>query len=174
MKNNKETLRYMTTAGIYAALITIMTAYLFHIPVGLNGGYLHFGDMLIYLCATMLPTPYAAAAAAIGGGLADLFTAPMWAPATVIIKALLVVPFTNNSGKIICKRNVAAAILGFVTTGVGYYFAEKIIFGGYVAFLASVTGSLVQSGGSLVLFLIVGTVLDRVHFRAKTGLSYCR
>ena len=57
-----------------AALITIMTAYICHIPVGTNGGYIHFGDALIYLSATLLPKPYAICAAAIGGGVADLLT----------------------------------------------------------------------------------------------------
>ena len=50
--------------------------------MGFNGGYIHLGDALIYLAAVLLPAPYAMAAGAIGGGLADLLTAPVWAPAT--------------------------------------------------------------------------------------------
>ena len=69
--------KYMAVTGLFAAMITIMTAYIAHIPVGVNGGYSHFGDSLIYLAAVLLPTPYALVAAAIGGGLADLLTAPM-------------------------------------------------------------------------------------------------
>ena len=78
-------MRYITITGLFAAMIAIMTAYICHIPVGINGGYVHFGDSLIYLAATLLPTPYALAAAAIGGGVADLMTAPRWVPATIII-----------------------------------------------------------------------------------------
>ena len=37
----------LVTAGLFAAMITIMTAYIFHIPYGANGGYIHFGDALI-------------------------------------------------------------------------------------------------------------------------------
>ena len=70
----------MTLTGLFAAMITLMTAYICHIPYGANGGYIHFGDALIYIAAVLLPRPYALAAAAIGGGLADLLTAPMWAP----------------------------------------------------------------------------------------------
>ena len=73
-------MRYITLTGLMAAMIALMTAYICHIPVGVNGGYIHFGDSLIYIAATLLPTPYALAAAAIGGGLADLMTSPMWAP----------------------------------------------------------------------------------------------
>lgn len=77
MRNNTSKI---TAAGLFAAMITIMTAYICHIPYGANGGYIHFGDALIYLGAVFLPRPYALAAAAIGGGMADLLTAPMWAP----------------------------------------------------------------------------------------------
>ena len=61
----------MAAAGLFAAMITVMTAYICHIPYGANGGYIHFGDALIYLAAVFLPRPYALAAAAIGGGAAS-------------------------------------------------------------------------------------------------------
>ena len=93
MRNNTSKI---TAAGLFAAMITIMTAYICHIPYGANGGYIHFGDALIYLGAVFLPRPYALAAAAIGGGMADLLTAPMWAPATIIIKMLITLPFTSR------------------------------------------------------------------------------
>ena len=57
----------MTLTGLFAAMITLMTAYICHIPYGANGGYIHFGDALIYIAAVLLPRPYALAAAAIGG-----------------------------------------------------------------------------------------------------------
>ena len=66
--------RLLTSAAMFAAMITLTTAYLFHIPIGANGGYIHFGDAFIYLAASLLPMPYACAAAAIGGGLADFLS----------------------------------------------------------------------------------------------------
>ena len=68
----------LTFTALMAAMITIFTAYICHIPVGQNGGYIHFGDSLIYIAACLLPWPYAMTAAAIGGGMADLLTAPIW------------------------------------------------------------------------------------------------
>ena len=52
-------LQSLVTAAILAAAITIMTAFLFHVPIGATGGYVHFGDALIYLSAALLPAPYA-------------------------------------------------------------------------------------------------------------------
>ena len=100
MRSDTKPTALLTFTGLFAAMITIMTAWLFHIPYGANGGYIHFGDALIYLAAVLLPRPYAMAAAALGGGLADLLTAPVWAPATMIIKMLIVLPFTSQDGRI--------------------------------------------------------------------------
>ena len=162
-----DKLRYMTTAGIMAALITLMTAYICHVPVGANGGYVHFGDSLIYLAAVLLPRPYALAAAAIGGGLADLLTAPMWAPATIIIKMLTTIPFTNKSRKIITPRNIIATIIAYFISGIGYFIAEYILFGSWAVLLVSMSQSLVQSGGSAIFFVIFGLALDKVQVKNR-------
>ena len=157
----------LTMAGIMAALTTLMTAYICHVPIGINGGYIHFGDSIIYLAAVLLPTPYALAAAAIGGGLADLLTAPMWAPATIIIKMLLVLPFTNKSAKIITPRNLIATVIGYLISGVGYFLAEYIIFGTWTVFAVTMAQTLVQSFGSAVVFIVIGIALDKAHVKTK-------
>ena len=160
-------IKYLTVTGLMAALITIMTAYLCHIPVGVNGGYLHFGDSLIYLAAVLLPRPYAFAAAAIGGGLADLLTAPMWAPATIIIKMLIVLPFSNKTTKIVTPRNVFAAVLAYFISGLSYFVAQYILFGTWAVLLVSMSQSLIQSGGSAIFFVILGCALDKVHIKNR-------
>ena len=159
--------KYITMTGIMAALITLMTAYICHIPVGVNGGYVHFGDSLIYLAAVLLPTPYALAAAAIGGGLADLLTAPMWTIATVIIKMLITIPFTNKSKKIITPRNVIATVLAYLISGLSYFLAEYILFGTWSVLLVSMSQSLIQSGGSAIFFIVFGLALDKAHVKTK-------
>lgn len=158
----------IVTTGLFAAMITVMTAYICHIPYGANGGYIHFGDTLIYLAAVFLPKPYALAAAAIGGGMADILTAPMWAPATIIIKMLITLPFTSREGRILCWHNVAAPLIAFPISAVGYYLAEGILFGSFIAPLASVAGSLIQSGGSAVLFFLLASAMDKAEIKGRT------
>lgn len=157
----------LTMAGIMAALTTLMTAYICHVPVGINGGYIHFGDAMIYLAAVLLPKPYALAAAAIGGGLADLMTAPMWAPATIIIKMLIVLPFTSHIGKIIRPRNIIALVAGYLISGLGYFVAEYIIFGTWAAFFISMGQTFMQSAGSAVVFLLLGTAFDKANVKTR-------
>ena len=164
---SSEVLKRLTFTAVLSAMITVMTAYICHVPVGLNGGYVHFGDALIYLGAALLPMPYAMAAGAIGGGLADLLTAPMWAPATIIIKMLIVLPFSSRGGKIVTKRNIAALAAAFFISAAGYYIAEGILFGFTAAFWASVSGSVVQGAGSAAVFLVFGLALDNLHFKTK-------
>lgn len=157
----------MTAAGLFAAMIAIMTAYICHIPYGANGGYIHFGDALIYLAAVFLPKPYALAAAAIGGGVADLLTAPMWAPATVIIKMLIVLPFSEKQEKVLTPRNWAAPFAAAALSAGGYYLAEGILFGSFITPAASLAGSLIQSGGSEVFFFALGAAFDRARVKGK-------
>ena len=162
-------LKNLTFTALLAAMITIFTAYICHIPVGSNGGYIHFGDSLIYISACLLPWPYAMAAAAIGGGLADILTAPIWAPATIIIKALISIPFTNKSSKIVTARNVISTIIAFVISATGYAIAEAVITQTNILVVlpVSVPGSVIQSGGSAIIFIILGLVLDKMGFKKR-------
>ena len=167
MIGKKNKIYTLTLSGVFAALITIFTAYIGHIPVGVNGGYIHFGDGLIYLAATILPLPYVMLAGAIGGGLADLLTAPAWTLATVIIKVLIVIPFSNKTLRIVSKRNIAATVIAYFISAIGYYIAEALLFGAKAAIITSFTGSFVQSLGSMIFFLMLGTTLDKLGFKAR-------
>lgn len=158
---------YLCVTGIMAALITIMTAYICHIPVGVNGGYIHFGDSLIYLAAALLPAPYALAAAAIGGGLADLLTAPMWTVATIVIKMLITLPFTDKSARIVTPRNILASVIAYFISGIGYFAAEYLLFGSWSVFLVFMSQILVQSLGSAVFFVVFGLALDKAQIKNR-------
>ena len=167
MNKRQQTLK-LTMTGVFAAMITIMTAYICHVPYGANGGYIHFGDALIYVAAVFLPRPYAMAAAAIGGGMADLLTAPLWAPATIMIKLIITLPFTSKEGRILCPRNIIAPFLAALLSATGYYLAQGILFGSFVSVLASFAGSAVQSGGSAIIFLALAVALDKAHMKSRT------
>ena len=167
MNKRQQTLK-LTMTGVFAAMITIMTAYICHVPYGANGGYIHFGDALIYVAAVFLPRPYAMAAAAIGGGMADLLTAPLWAPATIMIKMIITLPFTSKEGRILCPRNIIAPFLAALLSATGYYLAQGILFGSFVSVLASFAGSAVQSSGSAIIFLALAVTLDKAHMKSRT------
>ncbi len=75
------------------------------------------------------------------------------APATIIIKMLICLPFSSKGTKLVTKRNVVALFLAFAISATGYYIAEGIMFGFTASFFTSVSGSIVQSGGSAIMFV---------------------
>ena len=158
--------RTLVSTALFAGIICITIAYFLHIPVGGNGGFVHIGDTFIYLAAVLLPTPYAACAAAIGAGMADILTgAANWALATIIIKPILVLFFTNKSKKIINTRNVCAAIIAGIVGTVLYMVAEGIMYGSFVsAFVLSLIG-LIQPIGSFIVFVVIGLVFDKLKIK---------
>lgn len=157
--------RVLVSSALFAALICTTTAYFLHIPVG-NGGYVHIGDTFIYLAAVLLPTPYAALSASLGAGMADILTgATNWAFATIIIKPILVLFFTNKSNKIINVRNIIAAIMAGVVGTILYMIAEGIMYGSFqAAFVLSIVG-LIQPIGSFIVFVVLGLVFDRIKIK---------
>ena len=157
----------ITSTAIFATLIAIMTAYICHIPLPSSGGYIHIGDSLIYLAASVLAKPYAMLAAAIGGAMADLLTAPMWIVPTFIIKALIVIPFSNKGNKILSKRNIIATVLAFIISTVGYYIASKFFFGSSVAFVASLVASFMQGAGSAIVYIFISKALDKGNIKNR-------
>lgn len=167
-----RTFRMMTISGLFAAVITLTTAYLLHIPIGATGGYMHIGDAFIYLAASMLSPTYAIAAAAVGGGLADLLSGmPIWILPTVIIKVFVALSFTNKKDKILCKRNIIALFGALFITIIGYYFAEVAIYGNWIVPIYSQTGNLIQCVASSILYIFIAIALDKVEFKNKMNLS---
>lgn len=164
-------IRRITATGIFAAMIYVLTAYL-HIPTG--AGYTHAGDGIIYLAASILPTPYAAAAGAIGGGLADgLSGFFIWLPGTIVIKAVTSLFFTNKGEKILNLRNILAIIPSLILCVVGYSLYEGIVMAkgfswtAIAAAFGQTPAYCVQVFASALLFVSVSLLLDKVGFKKK-------
>lgn len=162
-------MRLITTTGLFSALIYVFTAYI-HVPTG--AGYTHAGDGIIYLASCILPTPYAMLAGVVGGTLADgLSGFPVWIPATVIIKAITALFFSNKSEKILTWRNILAIIPSGIVCIVGYSLYEGTVMAGGISWTA-ITAAFVQTpaycvqiGASSLLFVSVAMLLDRINFK---------
>ncbi len=168
--NSKNKTRSIALTGVFAALITALT--MVHFSVRGNG-YIHFGDGMIYLATSFLPGPYALAAAAIGGALADLFSGyAIWAPFTFVIKAMNALPFAlyfrnlKNQEKIISFKTLALSAMSGVIT-VALYFLSTWILYGFEFALIDVPGSAVQAVGSTVIYCLAGLALDAAKVKSK-------
>ena len=163
-----EHLKNLVMTGLFAAMIYLTTAFLFHIPVS-NGGYIHLGDAFLYFAASILPMPYAMVSAAIGAGLSDLLTpgAVVWVIPTVIIKPLLVMWFTPYSEKFLVKRNIIALFGAGVVGLIGYAIASGIIYGNFIAPLLSIPIGALQPIGCGVLYFVLGLTFDKMKLKSQ-------
>lgn len=165
-RKNQDNVRYMVTAAAMAALVFVLTAFL-HIPTA--QGYIHIGDGIIYIAASILPLPYAMAASAIGAGLSDYISGfAVWVLPTVIIKTLTVLCFTSKKEKIINKRNIVALIIGFIICVGGYYLFAALIYGSFISPVADIPTNCIQSAASGALFVFLGLALDKTGVIKKT------
>lgn len=163
MKNKKVQLMCIT--GVFTALVFVVTAYL-HIPT--NNGYIHVGDGLIYLAACLLPWPYAMVVGAGGAFLADCLTGfAVWAPGSVIIKALTVLFFTRKEDKVINLRNSLALLPATIMCVGGYYLYESLIYSNFVAPLSAIPASLIQSLASAIVYVAIGLAVDKMKLKSK-------
>ena len=168
--NTRQSLYRLVCAAVFASVIAVTTAYILHIPLP-TGGYIHPGDALIYLCACLLPSPWAMAAAAMGAGLADLLTAPMWVLPTLIIKALVCLPFTCKHQRILCPGNLAAVVLAGLLSPTLYGVAGILMAGTAAAFLPQFLGTLIQAAANSVIFIVLALAADRLKLKHRLQLD---
>ena len=169
MTKARDKTRTLVLSAILAAAVTVTTAYVLHIPLP-TGGYVHVGDALIYLGACLLPLPWAMAAGAVGGALADLLTAPMWALPTFLIKAVICLPFTHKTARILCPRNVAAVVVSGLLSPALYGLVNVAFTGLWTAFLPQFLGTLIQAVGNAGVFLVLAWGFDRAGLKGSAGL----
>jgi len=161
--NNK--LRKTIISGVFTAMIFVLTMFV-KFPVA--SGYVHFGDALVYICASLLG-PWGIIAGAIGEGLADVaggFAA--YFPATVIVKALIAMPFAffnSKSEKLLSVKSGMFTLISGVITVAGYFLADLIIDKSYA--IVDIPGNIIQAVGSAVIFIIIAAALDKAKIKNR-------
>jgi uncharacterized repeat protein (TIGR04002 family) len=156
----------MSLAALFAAMTTVIIIFV-RVPNPAGQGIIHVGDSVIYLAACILPFPFGLVAAAIGGSTANLIGGPqMYAPVTFVLKALITLPFTAASERILTKRNALALIpAGIITIG-GYFLVTWFFFGRLTA-IAWLPGGAVQVAASSAVFAALAVALDKSGFKKR-------
>lgn len=161
--------RRLAFTGLFTAIIYVLTAFL-HVPT--IKGYVHVGDGIIFLAASILPTPYAIFAAAVGGALSDALSGYwIWVPATLLIKGFTALFFTSKGEKILTKRNFAALIPALILCVGGYgLYSGLIIYHNIVAGFADAFANTMQTATSAVLYVVLGGALDKVGLKKRVNI----
>lgn len=150
--------KFLTITALFIALTYVFTAFVnVRLPIVANGGLIHLGNVPLFLCAIIFGKKSGAIAGGVGMGLFDLLSGwTAWAPFTFVIVALM----GFAVGAITEKHhgygwNALAMGVACIIKVVGYYIAEGIIYGNWLAPAASIPGNLVQIGvAAVIVFLI--------------------
>lgn len=124
-------IKKLVLAALFAAL-TFAATTVIRIPVPTGAGYINLGDCLVLLSGFILGPYFGAFSAGIGSALADVLSAPIYAPATFIIKALmaLIAGFLFRfSKKHITIWVVICGLIGEAIMVIGYYIFEAFMLG---------------------------------------------
>ncbi len=171
MNTYKENKTYaLVMAAVMTAAILVMTFFP-KVPVPATRGYVHLGDCMIFFAVLVLGWKRGAAAAGLGSALADLLGGyAYYAPATLVIKALMAAVVGLFIQKALSKERTRARLMLLETVGmalgglvmvVGYYLVECVMYGNFVLPLAAVPMNIVQ----FVVGIIIAGALANALYR---------
>lgn len=154
---SRETLKSMIVTAIFITLTYLFTAFVnIRLPIGGNGGLIHLGNVPLFIAAIVFGKKTGAMAGSIGMALFDLLSGwTLWAPFTFVIVGCM----GYITGKITEKHhgffwNLVAMISAMGIKVVGYYLAEVIIYGNWIAPVFSIPGNIVQVGTATIIVLL--------------------
>lgn len=161
MEQNRNKTYTLVITALFIALTYVATWLInIRLPLVGSGGLIHLGNVPLFIGAMLYGRKTGALAGAFGMGLFDLFSGwTAWAPFTfVIVGAMGYVvglmaekkPFKNTN-----VNNIVSIILALIIKIVGYYFAEVILYGNWVAPLGSIPGNIFQVGVAGVIVLVI-------------------
>lgn len=166
--NNNSKIREITLSGLLVAIVFAATYFIqFTLPISINGGLVHMGNVALFTIAIVLGKRRGAIAGAFGMGLFDILSGwGAWAPYTFVIRGVMgyvigLVSGRNNADGKNSLMNIAAIVLGSIWMIAGYYAAEGIMYGNWVTPMTSIPGNLTQLGLGAVLALPLSKMLSK-------------
>lgn len=135
--------------ALFIALTLTATMFInIRLPLMGSGGLIHLGNVPLLAGAIIYGRRTGAIAGAFGMGMFDLISGwTAWAPFTFVIAGLMgytvgaVTEKVHGKPVIVNTLAVAAALIIKIA---GYYFAEVILFGNWIAPLGSIPGNIMQ------------------------------
>ena len=140
----------LVLSALLISLVFVATEINFRLPISINGGLIHLGNTMLFMSAIVFGKRKGAVAGAFGMGLFDILSGWVaWAPFTFIIRGIMgyIIGYVSNSND--RKGNSTTwNLIGIVISGIimiaGYYIAEIIITGNYIAPITSIPGNIIQ------------------------------
>ena len=178
----KNKIRYVAYLAVFAALTFVATIAITIPMVSASGGYINFGDTIIFVASAILGPIGGLVSGAIGSVIADLIFAPEYALITLIVKGLeglLAGLVINAIRKFTAKYKWAdyvAFIVGFIIGGLemvlGYYVGGGILLGimeenmaiGFEISLLDIPSNFIQFGVSVGVAYAISLGLIQIPY----------
>ncbi len=163
MEHTQRNKTYELVIDALFIALTFVATWLINIRLPLvgSGGLIHLGNVPLFVGGMLFGRKTGAIAGAFGMGLFDLMSGwTAWAPFTFVTVGLMgyVIGWfaEKKPFQSMMLNNIVSVILAIVIKIVGYYIAEVILYGNWVAPLGSIPGNVIQVGfaGIVVLLFI--------------------
>ncbi len=164
------TTQQVTITAIFIAL-TFLATWLIKVQIpffAAKGGLVHLGNVPMFVAAMVYGRKTGAIAGAFGMALFDLMGGwILWAPFTFVVVGLM-----GYTVGLICEKskmnpvltNIIAVGVALIIKIVGYYIAEGVIYGNWIAPAASIPGNIVQV---VTAGIIVLPIIERIKHMAR-------
>ncbi|WBW99739.1 ECF transporter S component [Oceanirhabdus sp. W0125-5] len=150
--------------GLLIAIVFVATKFI-NIPGITEGGLFHFGNVAHFTIAIIFGKRRGALSGAMGMALFDILSPwIVWAPFTFIIRLLMGgiighVAYMNDKRGRNFAYNIAGIVIATVIMIVGYYIAEGILYGNWIAPVQSIMPNVMQCVVGAAIALPFSTVL---------------
>lgn len=157
-------IKFLVVTALAIALTYVFTAFVnIRLPIAANGGLIHLGNVPLFVFAIIFGKKTGAIAGGIGMGLFDLFSGwTAWAPFTLVVVGLMGYTVGAITEKKWSYDRTMAAMLAALGIKIGgYYIAEGIIYGNWVAPVTSIPGNVVQVVTAMIIVMTLIVPLRR-------------
>ena len=163
----KNQIKSLIIAAVFIALTYVFTAFInIQIPPGNQAGLTHLGNIPVLIAAMLFGKKTGAAVGGVGMALFDLFSPyAVWAPFTLIINALMglvIALIVENRNKF--KWYLVAIIAAIVIKVGGYYIAEGMLYGNWIAPVVAIPANILQV---VVAAVVVLPIIGRLRIVAN-------
>lgn len=157
-------------SGLFIAMVFIATMFInIRLPISVNGGLIHFGNVILFTISIVFGKRKGAVAGAFGMCLFDIVSGwTPWAPFTFIIRGVMgymTGSIANSRGR--DGKSFVFNLLAVIVSGIwmlaGYYIAEVILYGNWLTPLTSVPGNIAQLVLGLLSLALV-PILKQINF----------
>lgn len=174
IKAKKSTTYDLIVTALLIALVFIATKFInIKLPIGSQGGLIHFGNVMIYIATLVFGTRKGAIAGSVGMALFDILSGwVIWAPFTFVIRwimseiiGILAIRGGKNGHHV--GWNITAIAVSGVWMIVGYYCTEIILYRNWIVALGSIPGDFIQVVVSTVVALPLVKALQKSQILLK-------